>query len=90
MDPNIAEKWVGENHTQLFTCHLTRNNASTRQIVISIVDTTSVSFMNAVMACLPDPRHKIHDLWGCRGEPDGDGGLRVLNITPIFDDNTAA
>jgi len=46
--------------------------------------------MNAAMAGLPDPSRKIQEVWGCLDEPNGDGGLYAHNVTPIFDNNTAA
>jgi len=32
----------------------------------------------------------FQELWGCREEPNGDSGLYTHNVTPIFENNTAA
>jgi len=32
----------------------------------------------------------FQELWGCREEPNCDSGLYTLNVTPIFENNTAA
>jgi len=49
-----------------------------------------LSIVNAAIACLPDPSWKIRELWGCRVEPNGDGGPYARNVTPIVDNNAAA
>jgi len=46
--------------------------------------------VNAAIAGLPDPSRKIRELWGCLQEANGDGGPYAPNVTPIFDNNTAA
>jgi len=86
-DPNIAEKRVGENNTQLFSLHWPVDYES---IVTSIVDSTILSIVNVVIAGLPDPSRRIQDLCSCLEEPNGDGGLYTHNVTSIFDNNTAA
>ena len=90
MDPDIAAKRVGENNTQLFSWHQLGDDESILPIVTSIVDMTILSIVNAAMAGLPDPSRKIQEVWGCLDEPNGDGGLYAHNVTPIFDNNTAA
>jgi hypothetical protein len=90
MDPDIAGKMVGENNTQLFSWHWPGDDESILPIVTSIVDTTILSIVNTAIARLPDPSGKIRELLGCVEEPNGDGGLYARNVTPIFDNNTAA
>jgi len=55
VDPDIAGKRVGENNNQLFSSHWPGDNDKILLIVISIVDTTMLSIVNAVIAGLPDP-----------------------------------
>ena len=90
VDPDIAGKRVGENNTQLFSWHWPGDDESILPIVTSIVDMTILSIVNAAIAGLPDPSRKIRELWGCLEEPNGDGGPYARNVTPIFDNNTAA
>jgi len=90
VDPDIAGKRVGENNTQLFSWHWPGDDASILPIVTSIVDTTILSIVNAAIAGLPDPSWIIREHWGCLEEPIGDGGPYARNVTPIFDNNTAA
>jgi hypothetical protein len=59
-------------------------------IVASIVHTTILSIMNAAIASQRDPSRKIRERWGCREEPNLDCGSYTLNVTPIFDNYTAA
>jgi len=90
VDPDIAGKRVGENNTQLFSWHWPGDDELILLIVSSIVDTTILSMVNAAIAGLPDPSRKIRELWCCLEEPNGDGGPYARNVTPIFDNNTAA
>jgi len=46
--------------------------------------------VNDAIAGLQDPSQKSRELWGCLQEPNADGGLYTCNVTPIFDNNTAA
>jgi len=46
--------------------------------------------VNAAIAGLPDPSRKIRELSGCLEKPNGDGCPYARNVTPIFDNNTAA
>jgi hypothetical protein len=32
----------------------------------------------------------IREPWGCCGEPNGDGGFKTQNVTPIIQNNTSA
>ena len=59
-------------------------------MVRAIVDTTILSIVNAAIAGLPDPSRIILKLCGCLKEPNGDGGLYAHDVTPFFDNNTAA
>jgi len=90
VDPDIAGKRVGEYNTQLFSWHRPGDDESTLPIVTSIVDTTIYSIVNAAIAGLPDPSQTIRELWGHLEKPNGDGGPYARNVTPIFDNNTAA
>jgi len=90
VDPDIAGKRVGENNTQLFSWHWPGDDESKLPIVASIVDTTILSIVDAAIAGLPDPSRKIRQLWGYLEEPNGVGGPYTGNVTPIFDNNTAA
>jgi len=90
VDPNIAGKRVGENNTQLFSWHWPGDKESILPIVRSIVDTTSLSIVNAAIAGLPDPSQNIRELLGCLEEANGDGGPYARKVTPILDNDTAA
>jgi len=90
VDPDIAGKRVDEPNTLLFSWHLPGDDELILPIVTSIVEMTILSIVNAGIAGLPDSSQKIWGLWGCREEPDGDGGPCARNVTPIFDNNTAA
>jgi len=81
---------VGENNTQLFSSHWPGDDESILPIVTLIIDTTILSIANAATAGLVDPSQKIRELWGCLVKPEGDGGSYARNVTPIFDNNTAA
>lgn len=89
-DPDIAAKRVGENTTLLLSCHWPGGDESICPIVISIIDITIWSIVNAAISGLPDSSQKIRVLWGCREQADGDGGLSARNDTPIIPNNTAA
>jgi hypothetical protein len=58
VDPDIAGKKVGETNTQLSSWHWTADDESILLIVTSIVDTTILSIVNAVIAGLPEPSKK--------------------------------
>ena len=90
MDPDIAGKTVGENNTQRFSWHWPGDDESILPIVTLIVDTTILSIVNAAMAGLPEPSRNIRELWGCLEELNGECGSYACNVTPIFDNNTAA
>jgi len=90
VEPDIAGKSVGENNTQLFSWHWPGVDESIVPILTSIVDTTIFSIVNGAVAGLPDPTRKIRELWDCLEEPNGNGGPYARNVTPIFDNNTAA
>ena len=90
VDPDIAGKRVGENHTQFLPWHWTGDDESILPIVTSIVYTIILSIVNIAIAALPDPSWTVWELWGCREEPHGVGGPYAPNDTPIFDTNTAA
>lgn len=59
VDPHIAGKRVGENNTQLFRWRWPGDDESILTIVISIVDTTNLSIVNAAIASLADPSQTI-------------------------------
>jgi len=90
VDPDIAGNRVGENNTQLFSWHWPGDDESILLIVTSIVDRIILSMVNAAITGLPDTSRKIRELWGCLEELHGDGGPYARNVTPIFDNNTAA
>jgi len=90
VDPDIAGNRVGEINTQPFSCHWPADDESILLIVTSVVDTTILSITNAAITGLPDPSRKIWERWGCRVEPNGDGGPYICDVTLIFDNNTAA
>jgi len=77
----LGRGWVKKN-TQLFSWHWPGDDESILLIVTSIV--------NAAIAGLPDHSRKIRVLWGCLEAPNGDGGPYACNVTPIYDNNTAA
>jgi len=90
VDSDIAGKRLGENITQRFSWHWPGDDESILPIVTSIVDATMSLVLNAAIASLPDPSRKIRELSGSLEEPIRDGGLYACNVTPIFDNNTAA
>ena len=90
VDSNIAGKRVGEKNTQRFSWHWPGDDESILPKVTSIIDTTIMSTVNAAIAGLPDCSSKIRELWGCREEPNADRGPYACNVTPNFDNNTAA
>jgi len=92
VDHDIAWKTVGETNSQLFSFswHWPGDDEYMLPIVTSIINTTILSIINAAIAGLPDPSRKIRELAGCQEDPNGDGGAYAHNVTPIFDNNTAA
>jgi len=90
MDPDIAGCRLGEHNTQRFSSYWPGDDISMHPMVTSVVNMTNLTIVNAAIARLPDPRRKIRELWWCWEEPNGGGGLHASNVTPIFDNNTAA
>jgi len=90
VDPDIAGKKVDEKYMQLFAWHWPWDGESMLPIVTSIIYTTTLSVMNAAISSLPDHSRKIGELWGCREEPNGNGGPYSRIVTLIFENNTAA
>jgi len=90
VDPDIAGMRLGEFDTQLFSWDWHGDDESILAIVTSMVDMTILPIVNAAIASLWDPSPKIRALWGCWEQPNGHGGLYARNVTPIFDNNTAA
>ena len=88
MDPDIAGKRVGKNNTPLFSWNGSVDAELILLIVISTINTTIVSIVNAAIPGLPDPSNNILQLWGSHEEPNGNGGLQAQNLTPILDYNT--
>jgi hypothetical protein len=88
--PNIAEKRVGETNIKLFSWHCPGDDESIHPIVTSIVDTTVLSIVNGAIAGPPDPSRTIRELWGSLEESNGEGGLYAHNVTPIYNNHTAA
>jgi len=89
VDPDIAGKRVGENNTQLFSWHWSGDDESIFPIVISIVNITNLSIVNAAIAGLPDPSWKIRERWGYLEVSTADGGPYACNVTPMFNNSTA-
>jgi len=50
----------------------------------------TLSIVNAAITILPDYSRIIQELWGYRVDRNGGGGPYACNVTPIFDNNTAA
>jgi len=90
VDSDIAGNRVGDINTQLFSWHWPGDDELVLPIVMSILDTTILSIMIAAIAGLPDLRRKIQELWVRWEEPNGDGDPHAHNVTPIFNNNTAA
>jgi len=90
VDPDIAGKRVGEDNTQLFSWHWPGDDESILLIVASIVNTDTLSMVNAASAGLQHTRRIIRALWGFQEEANGDGGLYTRNVAAISDTNTAA
>jgi hypothetical protein len=89
VDPNIAERWVGENNTQLLSRLQTADDESQLLIVTSIIDTTIVAIMHVEIGSVQDRSRNIRQLSGCLEESNGDGGPCACHVTPIFNTNTA-
>jgi len=90
VDPDIAGKRVGENNTQEFSGHWPVDDAGIFPIGTSIVNTTILAIVNAAISSLSHPSQKIRELWGCRAEPNGDGGPYAHNVISVFHNITAA
>ena len=67
VDPDIAGKRVGENHTQLFSWHWPGDDESLLPVVTSSVDTTIITIVNAAIAGLADPSRKKSRALGLPG-----------------------
>ena len=90
VDSDIAGKMAGENNTQLFSWYWPGDDESILLMVTSIVNRTILSIVNAAIVGLPDPSWKIRELWGCRQEPNGEGGPHPCDVTQIINKNPAA
>jgi hypothetical protein len=90
VDPDIARKSGCENNSQLFACHWPWDDGAILPVVIFIIDRNIVSIVHAAISGLPEGCCNIRDLCGCLEKPNGNRVLYVCNITPIFDNNTAA
>jgi hypothetical protein len=90
VDPDIAGKMVGENNTELFSWYWPGEDDSILPRVKAIIQTTSLSIVNAATAGLPDLSQNILVNWGCGKERNGYGGPYARIVTPIFWNNTAA
>jgi len=90
VDPDIAGKRVGENNIQLLSWHWPADDELILPIVTSLIDTTILSILNAMIPSMQNPSRKFRLLSSCQEEPNGDGGSYTCNVTPIFDNNTAA
>lgn len=55
MDPEVSGKSVDEYHAQLFIWYWPGHDELILWIVTSVVDNTILSFMESVIADLPDP-----------------------------------
>jgi hypothetical protein len=60
------------------------------RIITSIINTMTLSIVNAAMASLRDRSRKIREFWGCLKEPNGVDGRYARNVTPILDNDTTA
>jgi len=90
VDPNVAGMTVVENSTQQFSWHCPRDDESILPIVTATVNTTICSIVTAAITHLPDPSWNVREPSGCCKEPNGDDGMHAGNVTPIFNNNTAA
>jgi len=90
VDPDVAGKRVGENHTQIFSWHWTGDDELRIPIITSIVYLTMLSIVNTVITSLPDSSQTIQKHWGCWDKLNDAGGPHRRTVTPIFDNNTAA
>jgi len=89
VDLNTAGKRVGKNNISLFSWQWAGDDELVLLIVTLIVDMTILSISSTIIANLPDAGRIIHELWGCLEDPKADGGLHVLNVTPIIVNITA-
>jgi len=51
---------------------------------------TILPMINAPICSLPDPSRRMQELWGSQEEHNGDRGPYSHDVTPFFDNNTAA
>jgi len=87
---DTAGKQVGENNTQLFSWQWPEDDEMLLPIITTIVNTTTLSIVNAVVTGLPDCSLNVTEPWGSRVKGNRNGHLRAHNGTLIFDINTAA
>jgi len=90
VDSDFAGKRVGGHNTPLFWWHWPGDDESILPIVTSMIDTPILSSLNAAITCLPDLSLKMRELWERQEEPNEDRGLHASNVTPLFDNNSAA
>jgi hypothetical protein len=81
---------VGENQIQLCSWHRPGDDESIVLNDTSIFDITILSIVHTAIAGLPHPSRKLREHWGCLEELNGDGSLYAFNLTPIFNNHTAA
>ena len=55
VNPDITEKQVGENNTQLLEWHWPGDDESILQIATSLINLSSLPIVNSLKAGLPDP-----------------------------------
>ena len=87
---DIAGNTVSDNNIELFSRHWPWADELMFRIVTSIVDRTILSVIFAAITGMPDLNWKFRELRGCLEEPNDDGSLYAWNVTPIFDNHTAA
>ena len=88
--PNIDRKTVFGFNTQQFSWQKPGDNESILPVATSIVDMMILSIENDAIAGLPDPGWMTRELSGCREQPNGDDGHHSCNVTPIFNNISAA
>jgi len=90
MDPDIAVKRLCQNTTEVHSCHCPADHESWIPILTSIVDMTTFSIMNSAIARFADPRPEVCGYWRCWEKSNVHYGLHSSNVTPIFNEHTAA
>ena len=84
VDPDIVQKMVDANNTQLFSFQRPGVDESILAIVISIINTAILSIVNVAMSSPPDCSQNIPEIGRWQDMPECDVGPHACNVTPNF------